>query len=118
MQAALCQNLVVAVCLLPVAAPGLADVRALDWLWIGLLGVFCTGLAHSLFVASLAVIKARTASVVFAMEPVYGITAAWLLFAETPTLRMLLGGALIIVAIVISGLMGSAAPAKQPTAAA
>ena len=51
------------------------------------------------------------------MEPVYGITVAWLLFAETPTLRMLLGGALIIVAIVISGLMSSAGPAKQPTAA-
>ncbi|AGE26713.1 MULTISPECIES: DMT family transporter [Pseudomonas] len=116
-QAALCQNVVVAVCLLPVAAPGLADVRAIDWLWIGLLGVFCTGLAHSLFVASLAVIKARTASVVFAMEPVYGITVAWLLFAETPTLRMLLGGALIIVAIVLSGLMGSAAQAKQPAGA-
>ncbi|KTB58348.1 MULTISPECIES: DMT family transporter [Pseudomonas] len=117
-QAALCQNVVVAACLLPVAAPGLADVRGIDWLWIGLLGVFCTGLAHSLFVASLAVIKARTASVVFAMEPVYGITAAWLLFAETPTLRMLLGGALIIVAIVLSGLLGSASQAKQPAAAA
>lgn len=113
-QAALCQNVVVALCLLPVAAPGLAEVRPLDWLWIGLLGVFCTGLAHSLFVASLAVLKARTAAVVFAMEPVYGITAAWLLFAETPTLRMLLGGALIIVAIVLSGLMGSASQAKQP----
>jgi drug/metabolite transporter (DMT)-like permease len=49
-----------------------------------LLGVFCTGVAHSLFVASLAVIKARTAAVVFAMEPVYGITVAWLVFAETP----------------------------------
>ena len=117
-QAALCQNVVVAALLLPVAAPGLADVRGIDWLWIGLLGVFCTGLAHSLFVASLAVIKARTASVVFAMEPVYGITVAWLLFAETPTLRMLLGGALIIVAIVLSGLMGSASQAKQPAATA
>jgi drug/metabolite transporter (DMT)-like permease len=117
-QAALCQNVVVAACLLPFAAPGLAQVRAIDWLWIGLLGVFCTGLAHSLFVASLAVIKARTASVVFAMEPVYGITAAWLLFAETPTLRMLLGGALIIIAIVLSGLMGSASQAKQPAATA
>ncbi|SDU86184.1 DMT family transporter [Pseudomonas mucidolens] len=117
-QAALCQNMVVALCLLPVAAPGLADVRALDWLWIGLLGVFCTGLAHSLFVASLAVLKARTAAVVFAMEPVYGITVAWLLFDENPTLRMLLGGTLIIVAIVVSGLMGSAGKAKQPTAVA
>ncbi|MBP5074389.1 DMT family transporter [Pseudomonas chlororaphis] len=101
-QAALCQNLVVALCLLPVAAPGLSEVRALDWLWISLLGIFCTGLAHSLFVASLAVIKARTAAVVFALEPVYGITLAWLLFSETPTLRMLVGGVLIIFAIVVS----------------
>jgi drug/metabolite transporter (DMT)-like permease len=104
-QAAFYQNLIVALCVLPVAAPELSSVRALDWFWIGLLGVFCTGLAHSLFVASLAVIKARTAAVVFAMEPVYGITFAWLLFAETPTLSMLLGGALIIIAIIVSGLM-------------
>lgn len=101
-QAALCQNVVVALCLLPVAAPELGQVQAMDWLWISLLGIFCTGLAHSLFVASLAVIKARTAAVVFALEPVYGITVAWLLFGENPTLRMLLGGALIIIAIVVS----------------
>jgi drug/metabolite transporter (DMT)-like permease len=108
-QAALCQNLVVALCLLVFAAPELSTVRAIDWLWISLLGVFCTGLAHSLFVASLSVIKARTAAVVFALEPVYGITVAWLLFDENPTLRMLLGGALIIVAIVVSSrLSGSA----------
>ncbi|WP_421547750.1 DMT family transporter [Pseudomonas sp. QD4] len=111
-QAALCQNLVVAACLLPVAAPGLGEVRALDWLWLALLGVFCTGLAHSLFVASLAVIKARTAAVVFALEPVYGISVAWLLFGETPTLRMLLGGALIIVAIVVSSQLGAASTRK------
>ncbi|MGF6594864.1 DMT family transporter [Pseudomonas sp. 2835] len=101
-QAALCQNAVVALCLLPAAAPALGSVSAMDWLWIGLLGVFCTGVAHSLFVASLAVIKARTAAVVFALEPVYGIAMAWLIFAETPTLRMLMGGVLIILAIVIS----------------
>ena len=60
-QAALWQNAVVALCLLPFAAPGLTQVRALDWLWIGLLGIFCTGVAHRLFVASLAVIKADIA---------------------------------------------------------
>jgi drug/metabolite transporter (DMT)-like permease len=106
-QAALCQNLVVAACLLPFAGPELSKVAALDWLWISLLGILCTGLAHSLFVASLAVIKARTAAVVFAMEPVYGITFAWLLFAEQPTLRMLAGGVLIIVAIVVSSRLGA-----------
>ncbi|WP_420232287.1 DMT family transporter [Pseudomonas sp. ABY48] len=110
-QAALCQNVVVGLCLLPMAAPQLSDVRPIDWLWIGLLGVFCTGLAHSLFVASLAVIKARTAAVVFAMEPVYGIAMAWWLFDESPTLRMLLGGVVIITAIVISSqLSGSKKP--------
>ncbi|POA32553.1 MULTISPECIES: DMT family transporter [unclassified Pseudomonas] len=117
-QAALCQNVVVALCLLPVAAPGLSEVRAIDWLWIGLLGVFCTGVAHSLFVASLAVIKARTAAVVFALEPVYGITVAWLLFGENPTLRMLIGGALIIIAIVVSSSLSGSSSKKSVTAEA
>lgn len=108
------QNAVVALCLLPFAAPQISSVRPLDWVWIGLLGVLCTGVAHSLFVASLAVIKARTAAVVFALEPVYGITLAWLLFHETPTLRMLLGGALIIVAIVASSRMARGASPVKP----
>jgi drug/metabolite transporter (DMT)-like permease len=109
-QAALWQNLVVGLCLLPFAGPGLSQVATLDWLWIALLGVFCTGVAHSLFVASLGVIKARTAAVVFAMEPVYGIAVAWAVFAETPTLRMLLGGVLIIFAIVLSSRMAAEQP--------
>ena len=113
-QAAMWQNAVVAVCMLPFAAPELAEVRAQDWVWIGLLGVLCTGVAHSLFVASLAVIKARTAAVVFALEPVYGITLAWVLFHETPTLRMLLGGALIIIAIVVSSRMASGPKSPNP----
>jgi drug/metabolite transporter (DMT)-like permease len=54
--------------------------------------------------------------VVFAMEPIYGIAIAWLLFAETPTPRMLLGGVLIIFAIVISSRL--AASAESPKAAA
>jgi drug/metabolite transporter (DMT)-like permease len=116
-QAALCQNMMVALFLLPWVAPELGSVAAMDWLWIALLGVFCTGLAHSLFVASLAVIKARTAAVVFAMEPVYGIAFAWILFAEAPTLRMLLGGGLIVMAIVMSGLRSAkgSSPGKTAT---
>lgn len=113
-QAAMWQNAVVALCLLPFAAPQLSDVRPLDWLWICLLGVLCTGVAHSLFVASLAVIKARTAAVVFALEPVYGITLAWLLFHETPSLRMLVGGLLIIVAIVVSSRMAGGPALGKP----
>ena len=101
-QAALWQNLTVLACFTPVAWPLLAGLSGHDWFWLAMLGVLCTGLAHSLFVASLRVIKARSAAVIFALEPVYGIAFAWWLFQEVPTLRMLAGGCLIILAIFVS----------------
>ncbi|NNG62090.1 EamA family transporter, partial [Pseudomonas fragi] len=57
------------------------------------------------------------AAVVFALEPVYGITLAWLLFHETPTLPMLLGGVLIVVAIVVSSRMASGPAPGKPVLA-
>jgi drug/metabolite transporter (DMT)-like permease len=101
-QAALWQNGTILLCLLPFTWSSLPAVPAMDWLWLALLGVFCTGLAHSLFVASLKVLKARTTSVIFSLEPVYGIAIAWWLFNEQPTIGMLFGGALIILASIIT----------------
>jgi len=101
-QAALYQNVTVLVVFMPLAAPLVPSLRPLDWLWLAMLGIFCTGLAHSLFVASLRVLKARTTAVIFALEPVYGILFAWLLFAEVPGARTLAGGALIVLAIILS----------------
>jgi len=63
-----------------------------------LLGVLCTALAHTLFIASLARLSAHTASVVAALEPVYGILLAVLLLDETPDRRTLAGAVLIVVA--------------------
>ena len=100
-QVAFWQNIVIFACLLPFSSAALFEVTALDWLWLALLGLFCTGLAHGLFVASLTVLKARVASLFFALEPVYGILFAWYLLSEEPTLRMLLGGALIISALAL-----------------
>lgn len=107
-RAALWQNLAILVGLLPFSWAAVPAVPAQDWLWLALLGVLCTGLAHSLFVASLRVLKARTTSVIFALEPVYGIAFAWWLFDEQPTLRMLLGGTLIIVASIVTSRLKSA----------
>src|SRR5690606_38672945 len=56
-QAALYQNLTVLLVFMPLAWPTLPSVQAQDWLWMAMLGIFCTGLAHSLFVASLRVLK-------------------------------------------------------------
>lgn len=115
-QAALWQNGIILLCLLPLSWNSLPEVPPLDWLWLVLLGVFCTGLAHSLFVASLKVLKARTTSVIFALEPVYGIAFAWWLFNERPTLGMAAGGALIILATVITSRLKTAAPPRAVNA--
>ncbi len=110
-QAALWQNAAIMLGLLPFAWSAIPAIPAADWLWLALLGVLCTGLAHSLFVASLRVLKARTTSVIFALEPVYGIAIAWWLFNEQPTLSMLVGGVLIILASVITSRLKAASPA-------
>jgi len=93
------QNLVVFAITLPLAYTGLPAVDGLSWLWLMLLGVFCTGLSHSLFVYSLAHLRVHIAGLVIALEPVYAIAAAWLLFADIPAWRTLVGGVVIVSAI-------------------
>lgn len=84
------------------AAPQLGDLAPLAWLWLACLGVLCTGLAYWLFIDSLSAIKARTAAMIFALEPVYAIAIAWLVLQDAPSMRMLLGGSLIVGAVVLS----------------
>jgi drug/metabolite transporter (DMT)-like permease len=66
------------------------------------LGVACTALAHTLFIAALAAVAAHTAATVAALEPVYGIALAIWLLGETPSVRTLAGGALIVGAAIVA----------------
>ena len=102
-QVACWENLVVLLVTLPFSLGSLGAIHALDWLWLALLGIFCTALAHYLLVSSLMVLKARSAGIVIALEPVYAIVFAAVLFAQMPSLRALLGGAIMIGAIIWSG---------------
>jgi len=93
---ALWQNACAAACLLPGFAldpvtPGPRDIALLV-----VLGVVCTALAHTLFIRSMRVVSAHTASVVAALEPVYGIALAYALLGETPGGRTLIGAALLV----------------------
>ena len=103
-QVACWENFVVVLVTLPFSFGGFGAISALDWLWLGLLGVFCTALSHYLLVSSLVVLNARSAGIVIALEPVYAIFFAAVLFAQYPSLRALLGGAIMITAIIWSGL--------------
>ena len=118
-QVAFWQNLVVALLVLPLLGLGLAPPQvahsqapsslvtgaaAIDWtswFWLAVLGVLCTGLAHTLFVKSLESLDARSAGMIIALEPVYAIACAWWLFGEEPSGRMLVGASLIILATVL-----------------
>jgi drug/metabolite transporter (DMT)-like permease len=93
------QNLVVAAILITWTAPELLLLSLSSWMWLAVLGVFCTGLSHALFVFSLSHMRVNRAGLVIALEPVYAIAAAWLLFAQVPALRTLAGGVLIVSAI-------------------
>lgn len=103
-QSSWCQYLVVALMLLPFSGQQLPEVSWQDWFWIACIGLLCTTLAYTLFVSSLESINARTAAMIISLEPVYAIAIAWIWLDEVPSWRMLLGGALIIVSVVMVNL--------------
>ncbi|HKW81469.1 MAG TPA: DMT family transporter, partial [Casimicrobiaceae bacterium] len=90
------QNTVAAVCLAPalIAAPIVPGGRDLALLLV--LGIACTALAHTLFIASMRTLRAHTAGIVAALEPVYGIALAALLLHELPAPRTIAGAALLV----------------------
>jgi drug/metabolite transporter (DMT)-like permease len=97
------QNALAAIALLPFAwaSPwALGAIGAREIVLLVVLGLACTALAHTLFIAALANVTAHTASVIAALEPVYGIALAFALLGEVPGPRTLVGGALIVAAAV------------------
>lgn len=98
-QIALWQNGIVVLLLLPFTFMQFQEMTLLNGFYLALLGIFCTGVSHYLLVKSLAVLEARIAGMIIALEPVYAILAAWWLFGSQPTLAMLAGATLIIGAI-------------------
>ena len=74
---------------------------------IAAIGLICTALAHSLYVAAQRNVKAQTAGVISGMETLYGIVFAFLFLKEAPGLRELIGGAIILGVAVFSSLTSS-----------
>jgi drug/metabolite transporter (DMT)-like permease len=80
------------------------SLQPTDFFLLAILGIFCTALAHVLFIKSLVHIKTQLASITACLEPVYGIIFAFVLLDEIPALRTILGGSIILVTIVIASI--------------
>ena len=91
------QVAVAAVVLLPFVPADIDLVKDHRWLYIVVLGVIFTAVSHTLFIDSLRTIKASTAGMLTALEPIYGIILAALVISEMPEMKTV-AGALIVVA--------------------
>jgi drug/metabolite transporter (DMT)-like permease len=90
------QNGIAALLLMPFFASDVLAGTEKDWIYLLLLGLIFTAIAHTLFINSMKDIKAKTASLIASLEPLYAIVLAWLFLGETPTMRMCLGGFVIL----------------------
>jgi drug/metabolite transporter (DMT)-like permease len=99
------QNAWAAIWTMVAVVPLASTMRAPSWQDLGAivtLGALCTALAHTLFIASLRHVGTHTASIVAALEPVYGIAFAVLLLAEWPTTRQIAGALLLVGAAIVA----------------
>ncbi len=92
------QDLVAGVLLVPAIWRTGLPRSGRDWALVAVLGVFCTAAAHTLFINGLKGAGARTASILSSLEPVYGILLALIFLGESPSLRTVSGGAIILAA--------------------
>ena len=92
------QDFFAAVFLLPAVIGFDFALTARDWGLLAALGVLCTAGAHTLFIDGLRSVRARTAAVLSSLEPVYGILLALAFLKESPSLRTLSGGAVVLAA--------------------
>lgn len=77
--------------------PSAADVGLLLFL-----GVVTTATAHTLFISSLKTLPAQLSSVCASMETVYGILFALLLLGEVPSVREIIGAAVILCVVLFA----------------
>lgn len=99
------QNLIACIIFIPLISFESSQLTLKNLSLMMIMGILCTGLAHTLLIKSLEKIKTQTASITIgALEPIYGIFLALVLLHEIPEARTLLGGTLIIVTIFVSSL--------------
>lgn len=99
------QILVVAICLFPTVFLSDFDLVLTQWKPLLLLAVLTTCIGHTLFLKSFKNFSITAASIMSSIQPVYGIILGAIFLSEIPSFKTLIGGSLIISAVVIESLI-------------
>ena len=77
-----------------------------DWIWLLVLGILCTVVAYDLFMKALQKIPAFTVNLSYNLEPIYGVSMAFIIYREDKELSpgFYYGFCLIILAVVLQTL--------------
>lgn len=93
------QLLVIALLTLTLADyPAIATLSKEGWLMLALLGIVVTACGHTLVAISLRVINAKSVGLIFCLQPPLAIALSWLLLAEKPDIKTIIGGGIILAA--------------------
>ncbi|MEA2311462.1 MAG: hypothetical protein QOE28_1430, partial [Solirubrobacteraceae bacterium] len=90
---------ILVVVLLPVASPG--EIGGGDIVWLAALGIGQIGLGCALLTVGARLIPAAQVGLITLLEVVLGPLWVWLALNERPSTLTLIGGAIVIVAIVL-----------------
>lgn len=97
---------------LPLAMP--FSATRTDMAWLAMLGLVQLAIPCALSVVCARVLKAPEVSLLALLEVIFGILLAWIWASETPGDEVLLGGTLVIGALVINELLGWRSRAGTP----
>lgn len=93
-----------AIVLLPALVLVPTQWRMQDIIGVAFIGAICTAFAYTLYVSAQKKVKAQTAGIISGMETVYGIIYALIFLGEVPSVRELVGGAVILSVALYSSL--------------
>jgi len=77
-----------------------ADIVS-QWPYLFVLGAITTALGHTLFLSSFSHFNISTASIMSSIQPLFGVLLGALFLYEIPTLKSVIGGALILTTVLI-----------------
>lgn len=81
--------------------PAVYSINTMTWVKLVVLALFFTAVPHSFFAGSLRYLKAKSASLISCLQPVYGTIYALVLLYEVPDVTTVIGGTVIMLAATV-----------------